>query len=129
VAYTKLLPSQEIELSANYGVEFYTANNDTHYHNAPVSVLDLLALKRFESGWGVGVIGGWIQQLGDDTGGLAQLTGGANGHSVGVGPVVTWSGKLSNTPVSASLRWVNEFEVRNRPKGNAVELSVSATFQ
>jgi hypothetical protein len=129
VAYTKLLPSQNIELSANYGVEFYTANGDTHYHNAPVSVLDLLALKRFTGGWGVGVIGGWIQQLGDDSGGLAQLTGGASGHSLGIGPMLTWSGKLSNTPVSASLRWVNEFEVRNRPKGNAVELSVSASFQ
>lgn len=129
VAYTKLLPQQEIELSANYGVEFYTANSDTNYHNAPVSVLDLLALKRFKSGWGAGVIGGWIQQLGDDTGGLANVIGGNRGHSIGIGPIVTWSGKLSKTPVSASLRWVNEFDVSNRPKGNAIQLSVSATFQ
>jgi hypothetical protein len=129
VAYTKLLPAQEIELSVNYGVEFYTANNDTHYHNAPISVLDLLALKRFTGGWGLGVVGGYIQQLGDDTGGLAQITGGARGHSVGIGPMATWAGKLWNTPVSASLRWVNEFAVANRPKGNAVELSVSATFK
>jgi hypothetical protein len=131
VAYTKLLPSQNIELSANYGVNFYTPNNDTHYHNAPVSVLDLLALKRFTSGWGVGVVGGWIQQIGDDSGGIADLPAiaGAHGHSVGIGPIVTWSGKLSNTPVSANLRWVNEFDVSDRPKGNAVELSVSATFQ
>ncbi|WP_158905862.1 transporter [Burkholderia sp. L27(2015)] len=131
VAYTKLLPAQNIELSVNYGVEFYTTNNETQYHNAPVSVLDLLALKRFTSGWGIGVIGGWIQQLGNDSGGLANIAGvaGARGHSLGVGPLVTWSGKLSGTPVSASLRWVNEFDVSNRPKGNAVELSVSATFQ
>jgi hypothetical protein len=129
VAYTKLLPEHNIELSANYGVEFYTTNNDTHYHNAPISVLDLLALKRFAGGWGVGVIGGWIQQLGDDTGGLADVTGGSSGRSLGIGPAATWSGKLSSTPVSASLRWVNEFAVRNRPKGNAVELSINATFQ
>ncbi len=129
VAYTKLFPKQEIELSVNYGVEFYTANNDTHYHNAPVSVLDLLALKRFKGGWGVGLVGGWIQQLGNDTGGLANITGGTSGHSLGIGPMVTWAGKVSKTPVSASLRWVNEFDVSNRPKGNAVELSVSATFQ
>jgi hypothetical protein len=129
VAYTKLLPEHNVELSANYGVEFYTANNETHYHNAPISVLDLLALKRFTGGWGVGVVGGWIQQLGDDSGGLADVTGGASGHAVGIGPIATWSGKLSSTPVSASLRWVNEFAVRNRPKGNAVELSISATFQ
>jgi hypothetical protein len=130
VAYTKLLPEHNIELSANYGVNFYTPNDKTHYHNAPLSVLDLLALKRFTSGWGVGVIGGWIQQIGDDSGGgAADLTAGANGHSIGIGPIVTYAGKVSGTPVSASLRWVNEFEALNRPKGNAVELSVSATFQ
>ncbi|MFM0503158.1 transporter [Paraburkholderia caffeinilytica] len=74
-------------------------------------------------------MGGWIQQIGGDSGGLAALADGAGGHSIGIGPVVTWSGKVSKTPVSASLRWVNEFDVSNRPKGNAVELSVSATFQ
>ncbi|MGB8419090.1 SphA family protein [Paraburkholderia sp.] len=129
VAYTKLFPKEEIELSLNYGVEFYTPNNDTHYHNAPVSVLDLLALKRFGGGWGVGVVGGYIQQLGHDSGGLAELTGGNQGHSVGIGPMITWSGKVQKTPVSASLRWVNEFNVSDRPKGNAVELSLSATFK
>lgn len=129
ISYTRLFPAQEIELSANYGVEFYTTNNQTHYHNAPLSVLDLLALKRFTNGWGVGVVGGWIQQLGDDTGGLADVVGGARGHSVGIGPIVTWAGKISKTPVSASLRWVNEFAVVNRPKGNAIMLSINATFQ
>lgn len=129
IAYTKLLPEHNIELSANYGVNFYTTNDKTQYHNAPLSVLDLLALKRFTSGWGVGVVGGWIQQIGGDSGGAADLTAGGNGHSIGVGPIVTYAGKVSGTPLSASLRWVNEFEVLNRPKGNAVELSVSATFQ
>jgi len=128
-AYTKLLPKQNIELSLNYGVEFYTANNQTQYHNAPLSVLDLLALKRFGEGWGAGVVGGYIQQLGHDSGGLADIVGGAQGHAVGIGPIVTWNGKISKTPVGATLRWVNEFNVSNRPKGNAVELSVNATFQ
>jgi hypothetical protein len=92
-------------------------------------VLDLLALKRFGAGWGGGVVGGYIQQLGHDTGGLADIVGGAQGHSVGVGPMVTWNGKISKTPVGASLRRANEFNVSNRPKGNAVKLSVNATFQ
>jgi hypothetical protein len=55
IAYTHLF-EHNVELSVNYGVEFYTVNNETHYKNAPVSVLDMTALKRFESGWG---IGGW----------------------------------------------------------------------
>jgi hypothetical protein len=129
IAYTHLFPAENIEFSLNYGLEFYTPNSDTQYHNAPVSVLDVLALKRFGGGWGAGIIGGYIQQVGNDTGGIAQLTGGTQGHSVGIGPMVTWNGKIDKTPVGATLRWVNEFNVSNRPKGNAVELSVNATFQ
>lgn len=79
VAYTKLLPAENVELTANYGVEFYTTNNATNYHNAAVSVLDLLALKRFGDGWGMGVVGGWIQQLGNDVGPTANLLDGAKG--------------------------------------------------
>jgi len=128
IAYTHLIPSQDIELSANYGLEFYTPNDQTHYHNAPVSVLDLLALKRFKSGWGVGVVGGWIQQIGNDSGGIAGVVG-ASGHALGIGPMVTWSGKVYSTPLSATFRWVNEFEASRRPKGNGVQLSISASFE
>jgi hypothetical protein len=129
IAYTHIFPAQNIEFSLNYGLEFYTPNGATQYHNAPVSVLDVLALKRFPGGWGAGIIGGYIQQVGNDTGGIAQLTGGAQGHAVGIGPMVTWDGKIDKTPVGATLRWVNEFNVSNRPKGNAVQLTVNATFQ
>ena len=69
-----------------------------------------------------------VQQI-NDSGGIADATGGNQGHSVGIGPMVTWSGKVQKTPVSAALRWVNEFNTSNRPKGNAVQLSVNATFQ
>jgi hypothetical protein len=129
VAYTKLFPERGIELTANYGVEFYTTNNATNYHNAPVSVLDLLALQRFPNGLGVGIVGGWIQQLGNDTGAVANVLDGAKGHAVGIGPMISWMGKVGTTPVSANLRWVNEFSTSNRPAGNVVQLSVSATFQ
>lgn len=75
-------------------------------------------------------VGGWIQQLSDDAGRLADAPdGGLKGHSVGIGPIVTRAGKVSKTPVSAALRWVNEFEAHARPRGNAVQLSVSATFE
>ncbi|CAB3732054.1 SphA family protein [Paraburkholderia rhynchosiae] len=129
IAYTHLIPSQGVELTLNYGIGFYTPNDKTHYHNAPVSVLDLLALKRFDNGWGVGVVGGWIQQLADDSGGIADRVGSARGHVLGVGPMLTWSGKAYKTPVSAALRWVNEFQASHRPGGNSVQLAISATFE
>ncbi|SDJ12907.1 Uncharacterized conserved protein [Paraburkholderia steynii] len=129
IAYTKLFPKNNVELTVNYGVEFYTTNRDTNYHNAAVSVLDVLALKRFRNGWSVGVVGGWIQQLGNDAGPTADLLDGAKGYSVGMGPMVVWAGKIGSTPVSANLRWVNEFAAHARPSGNAVQLSLSATFE
>ncbi|WP_233272961.1 transporter [Paraburkholderia acidisoli] len=92
-------------------------------------MLDLLALKRLGHGWGVGVTGGWIQQLGNDTGLAANLLDGAKGYSVGLGPMVMWNGKFDKTPVSATLRWVNEFAAHARPSGNAVQRSFSATFE
>ena len=58
------VPEREYRVVAELRREFLYPNSDTHYHNAPVSVLDVMALKRFGSGWGVGVVGGYIQQLG-----------------------------------------------------------------
>ena len=71
---------------------------------------------------------GWIQQIGNDTGGLAQALDGAQGYSVGGGPIVTWGGKFGKTPVSASLRVIEEFAAKNRPKGTGGLLSIGATF-
>jgi hypothetical protein len=75
------------------------------------------------------VIGAWVQQIGNDTGVVANLTNGANGNSVGLGPLVTWGGKVGKTAISAALRWVAEIEAHHRPKGNAVQPSLSATFE
>jgi hypothetical protein len=55
--------------------------------------------------------------------------GSAGGHSIGIGPMLTWSAKLYNTHISATFRWVNEFAASKRPKGNRVQLSVSASFE
>jgi hypothetical protein len=91
-------------------------------------VLDLTATKQFDSGWGIGGVVGWIQQIGNDTGGLAQLVDGAEGYSVGAGPIVTWGGKWGKTPLTASLRVIEEFAAKNRPKGTGGLLSIGATF-
>jgi len=126
LSYTKLFENN-VELSANWGMQFYTPNSDTGYHSGVLNTVDALVLKRFGA-WGVGLAAGWIQQLTDDKGTLADALNGNRGYSLGAGPMLTWQGKAGTTPVSASLRWVNEFEARNRPKGNAVMGSVGASF-
>ncbi|KPC50650.1 SphA family protein [Amantichitinum ursilacus] len=128
LAYTRILPESDIELSGTWGLEFYSPNSDTHYHNGAITTLDLTAIKRFPSGWGGGAVFGWIQQISDDTGGLANEIGGNRGRTLGLGPILTWQGKAGSTPVSASLRWVSEFDVANRPRGNGFQLNATGQF-
>lgn len=128
VAYTTIIPKHNIELTAVVGAEFYTRNKDTDYTNGTIGRIDALAIKRFGNGWGVGLNAGIIQQLEDDKGALADALGGNKGRSMGLGPVITYEKKIGKTSLSTSLRWVNEFNVSNRPEGNATQLSVTAQF-
>jgi hypothetical protein len=115
VAYTKLVPSIGMEFDATAGVEFYTRNSATDYQNAPVFTLDVMALKRFGNGLGVGLIVGTVQQIGDDSGPTADKLNGFRGYDWGVGPIVTYDTKLGGkTPLSASLRWVPTVGSKNR---------------
>jgi hypothetical protein len=115
VAYTKLVPSLGMEFDATAGVQFYTRNNATNYQNAPLFTLDLMALKRFANGVGVGLIVGTVQQLGNDSGPTADKLDGFRGYDVAIGPIVTYSTKVfGKTPLSLSVRWVPTVASKNR---------------
>jgi hypothetical protein len=81
VAYTKLWPDSGFEFDTVAGVQFYTRNKDTDYHNAPLFALDVMGLKRFDNGWSLGVIVGTVQQLGHDTGPTAAKLDGFAGDA------------------------------------------------
>jgi hypothetical protein len=61
VAYTKILPQANIELSGIWDMEFYTENPDTHFQNGILPDLEVLAIKRFKNGFGIGFVESWIQ--------------------------------------------------------------------
>lgn len=129
VGYTKLFSKGTLEFSALSAVEFYSENEDTDYQNGEVFRLDLLGIKRFPNGWGVGLVGGWIEQISDDDGGLlTERLDGFKGHSLGLGPMVSYSHKSQAGEVDVSLRWVPEFDVKKRFEGDGVLLSVGLNF-
>ncbi len=129
LAYTKLWPKQNVEFSASWGVQFYSRNSDTDYKSGALNTLDVMAVKRFANGFGIGLVGGWIQQLESDSGALADRLDGNRGYSLGLGPTLTWNHAIDKErSISASLRWVNEIDASKRPKGNAYLLNVAATF-
>ncbi|SAK69152.1 meta-pathway phenol degradation-like protein [Caballeronia calidae] len=117
VAYTKLVPKYGLEFDAVMGFQFYTRNTATNYQNAPLFTLDVMGLKKFANGFGMGVVMGTVQQLGNDTGPTADRLNGFVGHDFTVGPIVTYETKIGGkAPLSASVRWVPSVTSTNRLK-------------
>lgn len=128
IGYTKLIPSCNVELSASWGMEFYTENPDTDYQNGVVSDLEVMAVKRFKNGLGVGIIGSWIEQVTDDDGTVADALNGFKGRAFGVGPIVTYSTKIGETHLDLNARWVHEFENERRFEGDLFAFNLGLKF-
>jgi hypothetical protein len=128
VGYTQLFQQGSLEWSTTTAVDFYTKNSATDYQNGSVFRIDSLLVKRFPSGWGVGAVGGWIYQLENDSGPTASLLNGFKGHSLGFGPMVNYLKKWQGGQVEFSLRWLHEFDVKNRLEGNPAMLSATISL-
>ena len=128
VSYTKMLPEQGLQIDGSLGIQFYTRNQATDYQNAPVLSLDTMIVKQF-GGVGVGVVVGWIEQLGADTGPTADRLNGFEGYDVSIGPYVSYATKIAGKmPLSMGLRWVPTIASKNRVNGDTVVASVTAIF-
>jgi hypothetical protein len=127
VAYTKIIPENNIELTGIWQMEFDTEDHATHYQNGILSDLEVLAIKRFKNGLGIGFVESWIQQVNDDGGAPAALNGFA-GRAFGIGPIVTYSTKLGKSHLDFSARWIHDFGVSNRVAGDGFNFSASLKF-
>ena len=127
VAYTKILPQPNIELTAIWQMNFDTEDPATHYQNGILSDLEGLAIKRFKNGFGIGFVEAWIQQLNDDEG-IPAVLHGFSGRSFGIGPIATYSTKLGKSNLDFSARWIHEFDVSKRVEGNGFSFSGSLKF-
>ena len=128
VAYTKIIPEANIELTGIWDMEFYTENPDTHFQNGILSDLEVLAIKRFKNGFGIGFVESWIQQVTDDEGAVADALNGFVGRAFGIGPIVTYSTKLGKSHLDFSARWIHDFGVSKRVEGDAFNFSASLKF-
>src|SRR5205807_8586922 len=127
VAYTKIIPQANIELTGIWDMEFDTEDRATHYQNGILSDLEVLAIKRFKNGLGIGFVESWIQQVNDDGGAPAVLNGFV-GRAFGVGPIVTYSTKLGKSHLDFNARWIHDFDVRNRVAGDGFNFTASLKF-
>ncbi len=127
IAYTRL-GKDGSEFTAMGMLQFYTKNKDTDYRNAPLLVSEALWTARVAKDTNLGVVGGIIYQLGDDKGALADRLNGFRGSAVGLGPIISWSGKIGSHPGSASARAVWDIDTKDRPKGYSIGVSLSLLF-
>ena len=124
---TKILPEDNIELTGIWQMEFDTEDPATHYQNGILSDLEVLAIKRFKNGFGLGFVESWIQQVNDDAGAPAALHG-FSGRAFGIGPIVTYSTKLGKSHLDLSARWIHDFDVAKRVEGDGFNFSASLKF-
>ncbi|MET0936587.1 MAG: transporter [Luteibacter sp.] len=126
VGYTHLFDKGSFELSALAGVDFYSKNHATDYKNGAVFRLDVFAMKRTPGGWGFGGVFGAIKQLEDDSGPTADRLNGFSGRSLGIGPALAYKKSFSKeSSIDFTLRWVKEFDVKNRIKGEPLVLNMT----
>jgi len=128
VAYTKIIPEANIELTGIWNMYFYTDNPTTHYQSGTQSDLEVLAIKRFKNGFGIGFVESWIQQVTDDGGTLADRLDGFVGRAFGIGPIVTYSTKIGKSHLDLSARWIHDFDVRDAVEGNGYNFTASLKF-
>jgi hypothetical protein len=128
VAYTKIIPAANIELSGIWDMEFYTENPDTNFQNGILSDLEVLAIKRFKNGFGIGFVESWIQQVTDDGGAVADRLNGFVGRAFGIGPIVTYSTKLGKSHLDFNARWIHDFDVSKRVEGDGFNFTASLKF-
>jgi hypothetical protein len=114
------------EFTLSSGLEFYSENHATDYQNGDLFTFDALWTHGLGNGWAAGVAAGYIQQINDDSG--SGATSGFRGRSVGAGPVVGWTGKFADAEANLSLRWVPEFDTKNRPEGDGIAVNMTLAF-
>ncbi len=116
-----------VELSAAAGVTFNTENTATDYKSGTDFHLELAAMQNFSKQLAIGVTGYHYQQLTGDSGAGAKL-GDFKGRVSAIGPQLNYTIMAGQLPIMTSIKWMHEFNVENRLKGDMGLLQVTIPF-
>jgi len=128
IAYTQLMQKGTLEFTTVGAVDFYTRNDATDYENGAVLRIDAMLVKRFANGWGIGGVGGLIEQLEDDEGPTADRLNGFKGRAFALGPIVDYTKKWDGGQVEFAARWLKEFDVTRRLEGDPLMVTATVAF-
>ena len=123
-AYTYLDLQTGHEISVALGITFNGTNPATNYTSGTELHFEWALNQHFASGASLGVGGYFYDQVSGDSG-SGDHVGPFEGRVVAVGPLLGYTFKAGETPVTLSGRWFAEFDVQNRVTGNSVLASMS----
>lgn len=123
-ALTWLDPQMGLEVSAAAGFTFNTENPDTDYTSGTDFHVEFALMQHFSKQFAIGASGYHYQQVTGDSGSGAVL-GDFKGRVTGIGPAVNYTFELGQLPVMTSLKWIHEFDSKNRLEGDMGFLTVT----
>ena len=120
-----------LELSGFAALDFDTRNDTTDYQSGDVFHLDATVAQHLPLGRGfigVGANGFYYQQITADSGAGATL-GDFEGHTIGVGPVLSYATKLGKkTDLVMEVKWLPELGVEKRLRGDTTWFKLALVF-
>jgi len=123
-AYTWLDVKSGLEFSAALGMTFNLENTATNYSTGSELHLEAAINKTLANGFSFGVGGYWYQQITGD-GGSGNRIGPFKGRVAAIGPMIGYTFKAGELPISLSAKWFHEFDTENRLRGDSVFATLS----
>lgn len=116
------------DVSGKVGITFNGRNDLTDYNSGNEVHIEGSVERKLTQQFSAGLQAYHLQQISGDSGEGAKL-GSFKGRVTGVGPTIAATVLLGKTPVTARLRYFEEFGVRNRLDGRAVFFSITAPLK
>ena len=118
-AATWFNPQNGHEASVAAGFTFNGENDDTNYETGTEFHVEAALMQHFSKAFAIGVTGYHYQQVTGDSGAGATL-GAFKVRTTALGPNINYNFQWGQTPVSTTVRWLHEFNAKNRLEGDAV---------
>jgi hypothetical protein len=134
IAMTWFDPTTGWEVSGALGVTFSAENDATNYNTAPEAHLEATVMRHLPNQLALGLTGYAYHQIGDDSGSGADGTKALLGISslearvFGLGPILTWSTKIGQTPVSIKAKYISEFGAHRRFESDKFWMTLGLVF-
>ncbi len=134
VAMTWFDPASGWEVSGALGITVSARNTATDYQTAPEAHFEATVMRHFPCQVALGLTGYHYQQVSDDSGSGAdafKALVGANSLQArvsGIGPILTWSTKIGNAPVTLKAKYITEFDAKRRFESDKFWVTVGLVF-